>query len=674
MNYNNEKIKFQIALGAVKHFGKNLYTTNPPAIAELIANAWDAYARKCQIIVNDDCSMYIIDNGIGMTDIELKERYAKSGFEKNEDIRIPHDMLKRPYMGKKGIGKFSAFSLSEEYTIYTKSLEDDKWKKLTLKYHELYSEQTEFDAELKRIDDPSVELIQTLLPYDIPDKQGTIIVLHNLTRKINKTTTKSLMDLIAKRFSTDIFNGKYDFELLLNYEEINPVVLREHFFYAKIEFVYYFGMDLVRLKKMFPNVDKKNFVNKNNDYFKTHASGWIGTVNKPTDLRTEDQTSVSGVSIYINGKIADENIFKHSVDGRVPNAYLIGEVDLFDWDSAEDSDPVLSSREGLNHELQGIKKLKEELSKVRNELLEKWNEMRSSRPLTKHEYIQKVLKDPKNKEVFEKLEPQTQGRALKYAQKVFDKPKEDGTSEQDKIVDLLFSAIIQISTDEEMRDALETNYINNDELIEHIVKIFKLNEISHALRLRDSVNNKLEAINLLEKHIENEEIEAAFERVLADNPWLINPTWEIKKSIQTQTWLELVNLNNEKKDRVRTDIIIEVSDENYPIIIELKRDKYTNYSSPDAKEVVNQIYDYRTAIAERLTLDSNDNSTVQSSDIKAYFICGEKAMKKLKGHINSYKHIENNDIVLITYDSIVKRAKQLLNVMFPEDIEDKKEK
>jgi HSP90 family molecular chaperone len=69
---SREQIKFQIALGAVKHFGKNLYTTNPPAMAELIANSWDAYAKKCQIIVNDDGSLYLIDDGIGMTDHELK--------------------------------------------------------------------------------------------------------------------------------------------------------------------------------------------------------------------------------------------------------------------------------------------------------------------------------------------------------------------------------------------------------------------------------------------------------------------------------------------------------------------------------------------------------------------------------------------------------------------------
>ncbi len=665
---NKEQIKFQIALGAVKHFGKNLYTTNPPAMAELIANSWDAYAKKCQIIVNDNNSMYIIDDGIGMTDNELRERYAKSGFEKNEDIRVPYGMKTRPYMGKKGIGKFSAFSLSETYTIYTKSFEDSQWKKLTLCYDELYSERTEFDADLVRIDDPSTELVQTLFPYDIPSSQGTIIVLHKLTRQINKATKKSLMDLIAKRFSTKFFGGKFEFDLVMNYEDITSVALREHFFYSKIEYVYYFGMDLNYLKELFPNVNHDNFIDKSNDYFSEHASGWVGTVDKPTDLKTEDQTSVSGVAIYINGKIADENIFKQSLDGRIPNAYLIGEVDLFNWDAPTNSDPVLSSREGLNHELEGIVKLKEELSKVRSDLLDKWNEMRSKRPLSKHEYIQKVLETPANKEVFEKLEVQTKDRVLKYAQKVFDKPKEDGTSDQDNVVDLLFSAIIQISTDEELQNILAKKEIDRDALIEQIVKVFQLNEISHALRLRDSVKGKLDAIKLLEEHIENEEVELAFEEVLSDNPWLMNPTWEVRKSLQSQSWLDLVHANNDNPERVRTDIILEVIDEPFPIIIELKRDKATGYSAPNSKEVVNQIQDYRTAIAQKLTLDSIDNSSVSASEIKAYFICGSKAMAKLKTVKDDYDHIRKNDIILISYDSLIQRAKKLLEVMFKNDI------
>ena len=54
------------------------------------------------------------------------------------------------------------------------------------------------------------------------------------------------------------------------------------------------------------------------EYFETVASGWIGTVEKPNCLKADD-VSVAGVSIYINGKLVDENIFKRTVEGRIAN-------------------------------------------------------------------------------------------------------------------------------------------------------------------------------------------------------------------------------------------------------------------------------------------------------------------------------------------------------------------
>lgn len=138
MVIENKTVPFQVAFGAVKHFGRNLYTSNPPAIAELIANSWDAYATKCQVSYDSEAhSMILCDDGIGMTDAEFENRYAISGMAKNTDIRVPENMVSRPYMGRKGIGKFSVFSLGEKYQIYTKSEEDEKWKLAELIYDKL---------------------------------------------------------------------------------------------------------------------------------------------------------------------------------------------------------------------------------------------------------------------------------------------------------------------------------------------------------------------------------------------------------------------------------------------------------------------------------------------------------------------------------------------------------
>ena len=42
-------LKFSIANNAVTHLGRNLYSTTPPALAELVANSYDAYATAVNI-------------------------------------------------------------------------------------------------------------------------------------------------------------------------------------------------------------------------------------------------------------------------------------------------------------------------------------------------------------------------------------------------------------------------------------------------------------------------------------------------------------------------------------------------------------------------------------------------------------------------------------------------
>lgn len=55
-------LKFSIANNAVTHLGRNLYSTTPPALANLVANSYDAYATAVNINLSNE-SISIIDNG-----------------------------------------------------------------------------------------------------------------------------------------------------------------------------------------------------------------------------------------------------------------------------------------------------------------------------------------------------------------------------------------------------------------------------------------------------------------------------------------------------------------------------------------------------------------------------------------------------------------------------------
>lgn len=80
-------LKFSIANNAVTHLGRNLYSTTPPALAELVANSYDAYATIVDITLSDD-SISIVDNGKGLSLKELESKYAIIGSERNMRNRL----------------------------------------------------------------------------------------------------------------------------------------------------------------------------------------------------------------------------------------------------------------------------------------------------------------------------------------------------------------------------------------------------------------------------------------------------------------------------------------------------------------------------------------------------------------------------------------------------------
>ena len=114
---NNEDgtIKFHIANKAAMHLGRKLYSTTPPALAELIANSYDAYASKVFVNLSGTNSIIIADNGVGMDISGLNSRYAIVGNTKVPD-QAPKNFETRKPMGKKGIGKLASFSLGDEYS------------------------------------------------------------------------------------------------------------------------------------------------------------------------------------------------------------------------------------------------------------------------------------------------------------------------------------------------------------------------------------------------------------------------------------------------------------------------------------------------------------------------------------------------------------------------------
>ena len=119
-----EEYTLDIDLNVLNHLGLNLYSNVPAVLAELIANAWDADASRVDVSVKEQGEgkrIIIQDNGCGMNDKDLQEKYLTVGYQRRSPGSGDHTPDKgRPVMGRKGIGKLSVLSIARKVYVYTK--------------------------------------------------------------------------------------------------------------------------------------------------------------------------------------------------------------------------------------------------------------------------------------------------------------------------------------------------------------------------------------------------------------------------------------------------------------------------------------------------------------------------------------------------------------------------
>ncbi|MCL2858751.1 MAG: ATP-binding protein, partial [Streptococcaceae bacterium] len=107
-----EKLTLQFDPGTIEALGIKMYSQIPHALAELIANAWDAAAKKVMIHLEDDAErkIIVIDDGDGMSFTEVQDKFLRIGRHRRSDEERTNS-LGRKITGKKGLGKLALFGI-----------------------------------------------------------------------------------------------------------------------------------------------------------------------------------------------------------------------------------------------------------------------------------------------------------------------------------------------------------------------------------------------------------------------------------------------------------------------------------------------------------------------------------------------------------------------------------
>ena len=323
--------------------GPNLYTNIYYVLAELIANAYDADAHNVYIISSDD-RIIVEDDGKGMSyskgEVTKYLKVAAISRNNEEDSKTALDRLK---MGRKGVGKLAALSVSEEVQVMTVS--DGEKSGFILSRHpqskNLHSIPND-NISFKRIQGNGTSIVMLSPQYQ----------LHKPPTAIKRNLLK-IFPAISEDFKIHIIMGNKEDVIDSVDKEIGRelcacILLGDKSSNIKNTFrSEYSNVELLieNQPKVFSLMLKDNQgIEKLYDLV---IKGWIGAYKTTRGRKLESSDFPDNfISLYAHDKMGEFNILPVVGANRLNESYVVGQlyVDLFEL--SELPDMALSNRQG----------------------------------------------------------------------------------------------------------------------------------------------------------------------------------------------------------------------------------------------------------------------------------------------------------------------------------------
>jgi len=354
---------FNISLSVLNHLGRNLYRNFITVLGEAISNSWDADAKNVWIYIDRDKNFLIVkDDGDGMTADDFQDKFLKIGYTKRKG-GVEKTGNDRPFIGRKGIGKLALLSCAERIHVISKTANSD------------------FVGGI--IDNRNLDnaIIDDLNPQQYPleaidlsvfgvhkdnFQKGTIIYFQDINDGI-RDRIEYIRKLVALFFRFSLLDNS--FKIYLN---TDPITLNElNDLSLSTQFVWQLNsLDDPYLKEK---------ISATHEHIKQYKkitsslpmSGFIASVEKPSQLKIKQTTETVTIDLYVNGRLREKDLLKHIPSTRLVESYLYGQIHFNELDSGKDR--FTSSREGVISDDPMFKSFLEELRKIISSIMEDWD-------------------------------------------------------------------------------------------------------------------------------------------------------------------------------------------------------------------------------------------------------------------------------------------------------------
>lgn len=355
---------FNISLSILNHLGRNLYRNFITVIGEAISNSWDADAQNVWIDIDRASrTMYIIDDGIGMSNADFQDKFLKIGYSKRHATVV--SAKNRPYIGRKGIGKLALLSCAQKVHIATKT-----------SGHTIVGGLIDNSGLDKAISDDVSANNYPLENYSpvVGEKldrfnSGTAIFFDELNDGVINTI-EYLKKAIALYFRFSLFDNA--FNIYLNGEQVALDSLDD--LSSVTQYVWQINdIDDPYLSSKL-SAAEANIKNYKKTRSNVNLRGFIATTQKPSNLKIRGTNEKVSLDLFVNGRLREKDILKHIPTARIVESYTYGQIHFDELDY--DIDAFTSSREGVVSDDPRFKEFINEIDSIFRTIIEEWDKLR----------------------------------------------------------------------------------------------------------------------------------------------------------------------------------------------------------------------------------------------------------------------------------------------------------
>jgi len=336
---NKYELKFDPK--TIEHLGVKMYATLPPALAELISNAYDADASHVLVEFLEQNgspkAITVSDDGVGMNSTDIQSKFLVIGRNRRKDDGdAPSPKFNRLPTGKKGLGKLALFGLAKNVIVDT--TKDGLRNRFSLDWDDLLLAEGVYNPVAQLVDER------------VSKGSGTVIQLSELKRK-SPFDLEAIADSLSRIFIVD--SG---FQITLK-DSNQAIAISNERRFANVEEQFRWTQD--------------DLIDADSPFFDKVQLSLI-TAKTPIP----PSSGLRGVAIFSRGKLVNlPEYFSDSTSSHFYQ-YLTGSITA-DFIDLIDEDVISTNRQAINWDNPDMTEFRKFLSSLISKVGQDWRKKRA---------------------------------------------------------------------------------------------------------------------------------------------------------------------------------------------------------------------------------------------------------------------------------------------------------